>query len=625
MQTEDSDPRFEARRRFLLGSAALGASLTLDQGAFADRLRSPARSSLTFEELSARLDHEHAVAPGHTAQILIRWGDPVLAGAPEFEPATATAQTQSMQFGEGSDHVAYFPLPLGSNSSNHGLLAINHEQCHRSMMLPGERANENFGEAEARVELAAHGLSVIEVRLEGDQWIVVPNSPFARRITGETPVRLTGPAAGSPRLVTRDDPRGRTVLGTLNNCGGGWTPWGTLLTCEENIDEYFGGDFEQLEEPERSNAARFGMGRPAHRWGESIDRFNVNAEPNEFNRFGWVVEIDPYAPTSKPRKRTALGRLRHESATCALTPDGRVVVYTGDDTKGEYLYRFVSEGKFDPKARSANTDLLDRGVLSVARLDEDGSLHWLPLVHGKGPLTPENGFASQADISIETRRAGDLLGATPLDRPEDVEASPVTGRVYAALTKNSNRGTEAGDPVDAANPRAGNRDGHVPELLPPGEDGARDHGAETYRWEVFLLAGDPNEDSTGSSLHPDTTEHGWFSCPDNLAFDPKGRLWIATDGNPWRNRRADGLFACDTGGEGRALTRAFYAGPLGSELCGPCFTPDGSTLFASVQHPGLIQGSTFEKPLHRWPDANSSLPPRSSVVALRREDGGPIT
>ena len=624
VDNSDQEARRAARRRFLLGTSLLGASLTLDRRAFAARLRRPTPSSLGFEELTtAPSPHNHAVAPGHTAQVVIRWGDGVLENAPAFEPASATYKTQATQFGEGCDHVAYFPLPLGSASSDHGLLAVNHELCFRHMLLPPERAGPKFGKAEARVEMAAHGLSIIEVRLKDGNWNVVGDSAFARRITVEEPFRLTGPAAGSKRLATAADPKAQTVLGTLNNCGGGWTPWGTLLSCEENINMYFQGDFEALPESEVPNARRFGMGTPRHRWGESIDRFNADREPNEFNRFGWVVEIDPYSASSQPRKLTALGRFRHEGATCTLTPDGRAVVYTADDSKGEYLYRFISHGRFDPEDRAANLNLLDSGVLYTARLEEDGQLHWLPLEHGTDPLTPENGFASQADVLIEARRAADLLGATPLDRPEDVETSPVTGRIYASLTKHSGRGTELGHPVDAANPRSENRDGHVLELLPPGEDGARDHGAPTYRWEVFLLAGDPKQESVGARWHPKTSDAGWFSCPDNLAFDPLGRLWVATDGNS-RNQRMDGLFACDTSGEGRALSRAFFAGPAGSELCGPCFTPDGTTLFAAVQHPGLVAGSSFAEPVHRWPDSDSDLPPRSSVVALRRADGKPI-
>ena len=622
-----------ARRQVLFGIGAVGA-LALDPTAWNRRALLGLRrvdervgqdgSTLRFEELPAGVRDTHAVAPGHVAQVLVRWGDPILEGAPPFDPSHQSAASQAVQFGEGNDFIAYFPLPRGSQSSDHGVLAVNHEQCLRHMMLPPERAGAGYGKEEAAIEQAAHGLSVVEVRRDEQGWKVVHPSRYARRVTAHTPIDLSGPAAGHPRLATTADPDARTVLGTLNNCAGGWTPWGTLLTCEENVDEYFEGDFDAVPERERRNYARFGLGGPAHPWGRFFARFDADREPNEPNRFGWVVELDPYDPRSRPVKRTALGRFRHEGATCVVDPDGRVVVYSGDDSEGEFLYRFVTAGTYDPDDPASNRDLLDEGTLSVARLEEDGRLEWLPLVHGSGPLTEANGFESQADVVIEARTAASLLGATPLDRPEDVETSPVTGRVYVSLTKNPRRGVEGKPAVDAANPRAENRHGHVLELLPAGEDGRRRHASNEFRWEVLLLAGDPSDESQGARLHPDTSPDGWFSCPDNLAFDPRGRLWIATDGNASASGRADGLFACDTTGPGRSLVRSFFAVPRGAELCGPCFTPDGRSLFLAVQHPALERGSSHAAPSTRWPDFDPELPPRSAIVVVRRADGEPI-
>ena len=369
---------------------------------------------------------------------------------------------------------------------------------------------------------------------------------------------------------------------------------------------------------EARNHARYGVGAAAWYpwWARHHGRFDLGKEPNEPNRFGWIVEYDPYDPSSRPIKRTALGRCKHECATTTLDPDRRVVVYSGDDEIFEYLYRFVSEGRYDAEDRAANRDLLDRGTLFVARFHDDGTLDWLPLLYGSGPLTPANGFHSQAEVLIETRRAADLLGATPMDRPEDVESSPVTGRVYVALTKNPSRKPGG---TDAPNPRGPNPSGHILELIPPG--GTR-HAADRFRWEVFLLAGDPARPRNGAAYHPDVSGDGWLAAPDNLAFDRHGRLWIATDGLQERGL-ADGIYGCQVEGPERALTRHLFRAPVGAEVCGPAFTPDGRTLFVSVQHPGSNSPGD-DRPRTPWPDVDPALPPRPSVVAITREDGGEI-
>ena len=349
------------------------------------------------------------------------------------------------------------------------------------------------------------------------------------------------------------------------------------------------------------------------------DRFNVEREPNEPNRFGWIVEFDPYDPLSMPVKRTALGRFKHEGATCVVNKDGRVVLYSGDDERFDYLYKFVTAGKFDPINRDANKDLLDSGTLYVAKFNADGTLNWLPLVFGAQWLTPEQGFNSQADILIETRRAADLLGATPMDRPEDVETNPVNGGVYMALTNNTSRKP---DRLDKVNPRADNKHGHIVEMLPPGFGNDADHAAMTYRWNVVLLAGNPANAGDAAHYAAGVTESGWLSCPDNVAFDSKGRLWISTDGAPTAAKIADGIWACDVAGTGRALTKRFLRLPTGAEMCGPEFTPDDRTFFVAVQHPAEDDGSSYDAPSTRWPDFKPNMPPRPAVVAVTKRGGG---
>ena len=382
------------------------------------------------------------------------------------------------------------------------------------------------------------------------------------------------------------------------------------------------GEFPELLRRRSREAAgcrpgkRYGLGGAGFRWSRHLERFDLDKEPNEPNRFGWVVEIDPYEPQSMPVKRTALGRLRHEGCTYALAKDGRVVFYTGDDDRFEYVYKFVTARPWNPSDRAANRNLLDEGTLYAARFDADGKVTWLPLVHGQGPLTAANGFANQGDVVINARRAGDLLKATPMDRPEDIETNPANGRVYVVLTNNGSRKAEQ---VDKANPRAINDHGHILELVP--KDG--DHASTEATWSIFLLAGKPGQDA-GARYHRATSDQGWLSCPDNIAFDSKGRIWIVTDGSPEAAGVADGVYAADTMGRGRALTRCFYQAPTGAEVCGPIFTPDDQTFFLAVQHPGEDRGSTFEKPSTRWPDFKDGMPPRPSVVAITRKGGGPI-
>jgi uncharacterized protein len=476
------------------------------------------------------------------------------------------------------------------------------------------------------VEMMAHGGSVVEVKRGGDgKWSVVAGSKYGRRITAETPMEISGPAAGDERMITTADPQGRRVLGMFNNCAGGVTPWGTWVTCEENINNYFMGSVAETH-PESKNHKRMGIPGGRYLWGREHDRFQVTKEPNESNRFGWIVEIDPFDPQSTPKKRTALGRFKHEGAAGITNRDGRYVIYSGDDQRFDYVSRFVTEARVDTTNLRANRDILDKGTLSVARFDADGTMRWLPLVFGTGPLTVANGFRSQADVVIDARRAGDLLGATKMDRPEDVEANPKTGKVYIMLTKNEQR--KVGD-ENPANPWADNRGGHIVEMTPTGGD----HAAEAFQWEILVRCGDPAKATVGKTFNPATSKDGWFANPDNLAFDADGRLWISTDGNSdTATGRNDGLWALETEGAARGTAKLFFRCPVGAEMCGPCFTPDGETLFLAVQHPAedgdewraFNRFSSFEDPSTRWPDFKPDMPPRPSVMVVTRRGGGRI-
>jgi secreted PhoX family phosphatase len=418
--------------------------------------------------------------------------------------------------------------------------------------------------------------------------------------------------------VTSTDASGTTVAGTLNNCAGGITPWGTFVTCEENFHQYFGnlGNLD-ASHPAIPVHERYGLPETAseRRWEKFYDRFDLTKEPNEPFRFGWAVEIDPYDPQSTPKKRTALGRFKHEGVTVGIAPDGRVALYMGDDERFDYVYKFVSTGAYNPNDRMANMDLLDDGVLYAAKFNDDGTGEWLPLVFGQGPLTEANGFTSQADVLIKTRLAADALGATKMDRPEDIEISPVNGRVYMALTNNTRRGKEGYPGVDAANPRAENAWGHIIELT---ED-AGDYASTTFRWEIFILCGDPEDESTYFAGFPKEKVSA-VANPDNLAFDPQGNLWISTDGQPSSLAVNDGVFAVPVDGSNRGYLRQFFSAVPGAEAASLCFTPDGTTLFVSVQHPS--EGGTFEQPLTTWP--GTSAPPRPSIVAIQKIGGGPI-
>lgn len=599
----------------------------------ADKARAQSGESTTpsfnFAESAAGSDEMHHVAEGYDADVLIRWGDPVLPGAPAFDPMQQSAANQALQFGYNNDFIGYVPL---DGRSDHGLLVVNHEYTNEELMFPGIGMQNTKAVAFqamtpelVAIEMMAHGGTVLEIKKTNGKWAVVEGSRYARRITASTPMRISGPAAGHKRMRTSADPMGTRVSGMINNCSGAITPWGTWLSCEENFNYYFWNKAAAETRDDARALKRYGAPAEAYAWGKFHDRFDIAKEPNEVNRFGWMIEIDPFDPTSEPVKRTALGRFKHEGAGNIINKDGRFVVYSGDDERGDYVYKFVTRDPIDLKERAKNKDILDHGTLYVARFDADGTGVWLPLVQGQGWLVPQTGFHSQGDVLIHTRLAADMQGATKMDRPEDVEANPATGKVYVMLTNNSKRTAANADP---ANPRPNNKFGHIIEITPDAED----HASTSFRWEILVKCGDPSIAEVGATFNPATSKDGWFGMPDNCAIDALGRLWIATDGNsPARTGRSDGIWAMETEGKARGTSKLFFRVPNGAEMCGPYFTPDLETFFVAVQHPGEADeddknapAATFENPSTRWPDFKPGIPPRPSVIAITRKGGGKI-
>jgi uncharacterized protein len=625
-----------SRRAITKGALAVSAiSATVSPLALiaAEKARAASASAFSFTEVEAGVDETHHVAEGYDANVLLRWGDALFPDSPAFDPMAQSAEAQRLQFGYNSDYVGYVPL---DGSAAHGLLVINHEYTSAQLMFPGivtivEKEGKKVIETaplakeQVDIEMAAHGGTIVEIRKVGGKWQVIIDSPYNRRITAETEMEITGPAAGNIRLKTSADPTGMKVLGMINNCAGGVTPWGTYVSGEENFHGYFSGELA-ADHAEAKGHERYGVPEESYEWANYYDRFDVGKEPNEPNRFGWIVETDPMDANSTPKKRTALGRFKHEGAESIVAKDGRVVFYLGDDERFDYVYKFVTSGTFNPDDRAANMSLLDSGTLYVAKFSVDGKVEWMPLVQGEGPLTAENGFASQADVLIGTRLAADLLGATKMDRPEDIEPNGKNGKVYVMLTNNTRRKAEQ---IDAANPRAENAFGHIIEI----SEADGDFTATSGTWEILLKCGDPSVAEVGATFSTDTTANGWFGMPDNCVIDADGRLWVSTDGqNHKATGRTDGVWAVDTEGDARATSKLFYRVPVGAELCGPRITPDMTTMFVAVQHPAeggeewpeFGRPSYYEDPSTRWPDFKDDMPVRPSVVAITKQGGGKI-
>ncbi|SEP59335.1 hypothetical protein SAMN04244573_00127 [Azotobacter beijerinckii] len=623
------------RRQVIAGGMAMGIlaflGVSMPSAGMAAQanglLKRPGR--LPFAPVAVSRADVVTVPEGFQAKAFIPWGTPICDSYPAYrEDGTNSAQDQAEQIGMHHDGMHYFPIDAQSgrgHNSEHGLLVVNHEYIDAPLLHPnGTTVDANGNRTvpeEVRKEINAHGVSVVEIRRtpHGD-WEVVANSKFGRRITAATPMEIQGPARGHPLLSTVYSPNGTATRGTQNNCSNGFTPWGTYLTCEEN----WAGYFATRDSDVPRELKRYGLGTKGRfGWetleGDEFQRFDATRKAetasgdyrNEPNHFGWIVEIDPFDPQSVPVKRTALGRFAHEGVIFApIQPGKPLVCYSGDDSRNEYIYKYISRDKFHP-GHHANSHLLDEGTLYVARFNADGTGDWLPL-DIQDPLfqaactAKGASFADQGDVLINARTAADTVGATKMDRPEWGAVHPEIGDIYFTLTNNINR-TEP----DAANPRASNAYGHIIRW----KEENQDYSATRFGWNIFLLGG-PEDDSRG----PDgtaLTADNIHASPDGLWFDPEGRLWIQTDmsgsqlsAGPFGNNQM--LVADPESGE----VKRFLVGPVGCEVTGITATPDFRTLFVNIQHPG--EGSTPSNLLSTWPDGPGKLP-RSATVVITRE------
>ncbi len=592
------------RRDLFKGAIAFGSV-----AAFGNTLMSSdvaaAPNRFAFDAIGISTEDTLNVPAGYNAQVVVRWGDPLWSDAPEFDHATrGTGSSQAKSMGDNNDGMEVYA---------HGdktVLIANNEYCNRKIIW-GNREEGKAGGADDYLKgMNAHGLTAVELVEKDGEWSIVKDSPYNRRFTPDVAMEITGPAAGHDLMKTNADPDGKVVLGTFNNCGNGSTPWGTYLACEENFNGYFAT--ENQEHEVSAEMKRYGLspkGR-GYGWEKIDDRFDLVKDPNEANRHGYVTEVNALDPNSTPKKRTALGRFKHENAEVVVNGDGRIVVYLGDDERGEFLYRYVSNGVYAPGGETDS--LLEDGKLYAAKFSDDATGQWLE-------LTPEStGMASMAEVCIHTRIAASAVGATTMDRPEWVSANPKAAEVYCCLTNNKNRGvkTNAGGdetPVGGPNPREANKYGQIVRWRPTDAD----HTSETFAWDLYVLAGNPAVHAEGLEAGSDNVNDGnMFNSPDGLKFDSNGLLWIQTDGN-YSNEKdfaGQGNNQMLAGDPATGEIRRFLTGPKQCEITGLTWSPDKRTMFVGVQHPG-------ERGEGNWPDGGDSAP-RSAIVAVRRDDGG---
>ncbi|MGB2079246.1 MAG: PhoX family protein [Vibrio sp.] len=610
--------------------------------------------TLGFDSIAGSKTDAVAIPANYRAQVLAPWGTPLNSQAnPWKDDGTNTPTDQLNSVGQHHDGMHFFPL---NEEGDDGLLCINHEYIDQDALHPNGASVDDSGKRylvdEIRKEIYAHGVSVVRIKRDANGlWQVVENDSYNKRYTSDTPMTLAGPVAMTDHVITPYSKDGSTARGTSNNCGNGTTPWGTYMTCEENWPGYFVDLGEMSEANQRigisDSGTRYGWDHLAGHADEIDDefaRFNITATGanatqdyrNEANGHGYLVEIDPYNPDAMAVKRTAMGRIRHENCTFGQLVEGQpVVFYTGHDSRFEYLYKYVSNAPWDPADALDSTSNEDRlaigdkylndGTLYVAKFNEDGQGQWLALsldgVTQDGSTLAQH-FESQADIIINTAGAADLVGATPMDRPEWCTVDPNTGSVYLTLTNNSQR-TE----TNPANPRPENNFGHI--IRWDESDNQVD-----FTWDIFLFGSASSADeATNISQLTDLNE---LASPDGLAFDPRGILWIQTDnGAPEVTEKTnDQMLAIvpsalvDDNGEPQVVNaqnqsalKRFFVGPNGCEVTGFAISPDYKDVFANIQHPA------------NWPysdDATEVTPegvtvrPRAATVVISKVDGGEV-
>lgn len=617
-----------SRRRFLRGSAATAATMFLAACTTPSRsVLAPQKPGLAFNAVSTSVADAVRVPAGYRAQAFLPWGTPLTNTEAAWQgDGSDSATAQAQQIGAHHDGMHFFPIDARTTAQNseEGLLVMNHEYVDPAFLHPNGPSAAPRPLEQVAKEIAAHGVSVAHIRKSAGQWQLVADSAYNRRITGSTPMRLAGPAAGHEKMQTLYSPDGTRARGTLNNCAHGVTPWGTYLTCEENWARCFVNRDEHNREQ-----TRYGVASEHGRYywetatpsADEYQRFDVTprgANPhedyrNEANTYGWIVEIDPFDASSTPIKHTMLGRFAHEGIIFAEAIEGEpLIAYSGDDSRFEYIYKFVSAQPYH--RATAGSHLLETGTLYVARFNDDGSGEWLPLdindpIFQRRATAANVQFSDQGDVLLNTRLAADIVGATPMDRPEWGAVHPQTGEVYFTLTNNTRRSAEQ---VDAANPRAENYAGHIIRW--------RERSDETFAWDLFLLAGSPGTYTRDTAIT--LTDDNHHACPDGLWFDSSGLLWIQTDmSGAIQGGETYGNNAMLVADPDRGIVKRFLTGPVGCEITGVVTTPDRRTMFINVQHPG--EGSTPESASSHWPDGGNSRP-RSATVIIEREDGGII-
>lgn len=606
-ETTDFDAVVDAaisRRGFLSGVVAFGSGAAVMGSGLLNATSAKAQtaSRFGFTPIPIQTDFTVHVPDGYSWHSVAKWGQPLFSDAEELSQETAISVGSSDRvFGENTDGMEAFVV------DGRQIIAVNHEYVNTRVNLPVSEGEVTSADDVLTLQ-NMQGVTVMEVAEGSDGWDIVVDSDLNRRITQNTPMTITGPAAGHPLLQTAADPAGTTVLGTMNNCGAGKTPWGTYLTCEENFNGYFGSTDENFERPE--DFVRYGIGLEGRYAYEKFDaRFDVSQNPNEPNRFGYIVEIDPTDPTSTPIKHTALGRFKHENAAAVIAPDGRVVVYMGDDERGEFMYKYVSNEAYTPGGKTS--ELLDDGQLYVAKFNTDTTGEWVA-------LTPESTGMDEAEIAIYTRMAASKVGATTMDRPEWVAVNPVAVEGYCALTNNSRRAPDftnaGGDPAYAVhnspNPRNENRYGQIVRWRPANDD----HASSDFTWDLYVMAGNPTVHDDAYAGSSNVNEGNLFNSPDGMMFDSTGLLWIQTDGNDDNEGDFVGMGNNQmlAGDPVTGQIERFMTGPNGSEVTGLTWSADRRTMFVGIQHPA----SPF-------PDGDGTLA-RSTVIAIKRDDNAPV-